>query len=205
MSRAQWNGTFRLHTPDPSLRAFGYCSCKQDTKERQWGQQFCQMERAILPCMPEAYHARFPDSETTHETKLPVAREKEPLVPRVGPFRSDRPKWPDVCTNRSFRNFGLNGKRPRDVLLHLALSAPKILETTLYFPLLLHTITLQLRRGIFQSVSRFLSDIVGSALVDVLLTFFSSIKIKSLQEWSLNLRTLCFFVRIGSANQRFFF
>ena len=27
------------------LRAFGYCSCKQDTKERYWGKQFCQMER----------------------------------------------------------------------------------------------------------------------------------------------------------------
>ena len=27
--------------------AFGYCSCKQGTKERYWGQQFCQMERDI--------------------------------------------------------------------------------------------------------------------------------------------------------------
>ena len=113
MSRAQWNGTFRLHTPDSSDRAFGYCSCKQDTKERYWGQQFCQMERTILPWVPEAFHARFPVSETTHETKVPIVREKKPLVPRVGPFRSGRPKWPDVCTNRSFRNFGLNGKRPR--------------------------------------------------------------------------------------------
>ena len=26
---------------------FGYCSCKRDTKERYWGQQFCQMERDI--------------------------------------------------------------------------------------------------------------------------------------------------------------
>ena len=113
MSRAQWNGTFRLHTPDPSHRTFGYCSCKQETKERYWGQQFCQMERAILPWVPEAFHPRFPDSETTHETKVPIVREKEPLVPRVGPFRSDRPKWPDVCTNRCCRNFGLNGKRLR--------------------------------------------------------------------------------------------
>ena len=45
--RVQWNGTFRLHRPDPSHRALGYCSCKQDTKERYWGQQFCQMERNI--------------------------------------------------------------------------------------------------------------------------------------------------------------
>ena len=39
--RVQWNGTFRLHRPDPSHRMFGYCSCKQDTK----GQQFCQMKK----------------------------------------------------------------------------------------------------------------------------------------------------------------
>ena len=45
--RAQWSGTFRLHRPDPSHRAFGYCSCKQDTTGRYWGQQFCQMERDI--------------------------------------------------------------------------------------------------------------------------------------------------------------
>ena len=45
--RVQWNGTFRFHRPDPSHCAFGYCSFKQDTKERYWGQQFCQMERNI--------------------------------------------------------------------------------------------------------------------------------------------------------------
>ena len=45
--RAQWSGTFRLHRPYPSHRAFGYCSCKQDTKERYWEEQFCQMERDI--------------------------------------------------------------------------------------------------------------------------------------------------------------
>ena len=26
-------------------RAFGYCSCKLETKEQYWGRQFCQMER----------------------------------------------------------------------------------------------------------------------------------------------------------------
>ena len=45
--RDQCNGTFRSHIPDPSHRAFGYCSCKQDTKERYWGQQFCEIERDI--------------------------------------------------------------------------------------------------------------------------------------------------------------
>ena len=34
-------------TRDPSHRTFGYCSCKQDTEKRCWGQQFCQMEREI--------------------------------------------------------------------------------------------------------------------------------------------------------------
>ena len=43
--RAQWNGTFRLHRPDPRHREFGDCSCKQDTNEPYWGQQFCEMKR----------------------------------------------------------------------------------------------------------------------------------------------------------------
>ena len=47
ISQAQWNDAFHSHRPDPSHRAFGYCSFKQDTKERYWGQQFCQMERDI--------------------------------------------------------------------------------------------------------------------------------------------------------------
>ena len=36
--------TFRLNRPDPSNRDIrhGYCYCKKDTKERYWGQQFCQ-------------------------------------------------------------------------------------------------------------------------------------------------------------------
>ena len=42
---AEWNGTFWLHRPNPSHQAFGYCSCKRDTKEGLWGQQFCQMEQ----------------------------------------------------------------------------------------------------------------------------------------------------------------
>ena len=37
------NGTFRLHKPVPSHRAFGYCSSTQDTKERYLGEQLCQM------------------------------------------------------------------------------------------------------------------------------------------------------------------
>ena len=48
ISCAQWNGTFRLHRPNPSHHAFGYCSRKQETKKRYWGQQFCQIERDFL-------------------------------------------------------------------------------------------------------------------------------------------------------------
>ena len=31
-SRAQWNGTFRLHRPDPSHRSFCYCGFAADSK-----------------------------------------------------------------------------------------------------------------------------------------------------------------------------
>ena len=40
--------TFQLHRPNPHHSAFCYCSCKEDTKDLYWGQQFCQMERDIL-------------------------------------------------------------------------------------------------------------------------------------------------------------
>ena len=35
---AQWNGTFRLHRPDPSHHVLlsGYCSCKHDAEEQYW-------------------------------------------------------------------------------------------------------------------------------------------------------------------------
>ena len=42
------NKTAHSGCTDPTqATAFGYCSCKQDTKEQYWGQQFCQMERNI--------------------------------------------------------------------------------------------------------------------------------------------------------------
>ena len=97
ISGAQWTCTFRLDRPDPSHRAFGYCSCKQDTKERYWGQQFCQMERDI--------------SVRPTEMTRPVTVDHLQSWSRI--FRSDQTEmvrsiW---CTNRNFRNFGLNGKR----------------------------------------------------------------------------------------------
>ena len=89
---------FRLHRPNPSHRALGYCSFKQGTKERYWGQQFCQMERNI--------------SVRPTEMTRPVKEDHLQSWSRI--FRSDQTEmvrsiW---CTNRNFRNFGLNGKQP---------------------------------------------------------------------------------------------
>ena len=100
--RSQWNGTFRLRRPDPSHIAFGYSSCKQDTKERYWGQQFCQMEREILV-------------QPTEMTR-PVKEDHLQSWFRI--FRSDQTEivpfiW---CTIWNFRNFGLNGKCPIPVV-----------------------------------------------------------------------------------------
>ena len=81
------NGTvlwLRLHRPDPIHRAFGYCSCKQDTKERYGGQQFGQMERNISFRPVKVDHA---------------------------PSNSGRSK-PKRSVPLYFRNFGSTGKRP---------------------------------------------------------------------------------------------
>ena len=99
--RAQCNGTFRLHRPDTSHCASGYCSCKQDTKERYWEQQFCQMERDI--------------SVRPTEMTRPVTVDHLQSWSRI--FRSDQTEivrsiW---CTYRNFRNFGLNRKRPKSL------------------------------------------------------------------------------------------
>ena len=92
--RAQWNGTFRLHRPDPSLRAFGYCSCKQDTKEQCWGQQFCQTETDI----------------SVRPTEMTRLVKEDYLQTWSWIFRSDQTEmlrsiW---YTNRNFRSLGLN-------------------------------------------------------------------------------------------------
>ena len=39
----QWKGTFQLNRPNSSHSVYDYCTCKQDTGERYWGQQFCQL------------------------------------------------------------------------------------------------------------------------------------------------------------------
>ena len=94
ISHAQWNGTFRLQRPDPSNRAFSYCSWKQDTKQRYWGQQFWQMERDI--------------SVQLTEITGPVKEDHLQSWSRI--FRSDQTDMVRCIWN--FRNFGLNGKRP---------------------------------------------------------------------------------------------
>ena len=88
------NSKFRC--TDPTQATACYCSCKQDTKEQYWGQQFCQMERDIL----------------VQPTKMtPVKVDHLQSWSRI--FRSDQTKkdhsiW---STNWNFRNFGLNGNK----------------------------------------------------------------------------------------------
>ena len=74
------------------------CSCKQDTKEQYWGQQFWQMERDI--------------SVRPTEMTRPVTVDHLQSWSRI--FGSDQTEMVRSIwwTNRNFRNFGLNGKRP---------------------------------------------------------------------------------------------
>ena len=82
-----------------------YCSCKQDTKERQWRQQFCQMERDIL----------------VHQTEITRPVKEDHLQSWSRIFRSDQTEMVHSinflmyqCTNQNFWNFGLNGKSAPD-------------------------------------------------------------------------------------------
>ena len=97
ISHVQWNVTFRLQRPDPSYRAFGYYSCKQDTKERYWGQQFCQRERDIS----------VRPTEMTRPVK--VAH----LQSWSGIFRLDQTRngLLHLMYQPNFRDFGLKHKR----------------------------------------------------------------------------------------------
>ena len=98
-----WNlGNFTCpmerYVPNPGHRAFGYCPCKQDTKERYWGQQFCQIERDISVRPTEM--TRLAKVDHLQSWSRILLSEQTEMIPSV---------W---CTNRNFRNFGLNGKRP---------------------------------------------------------------------------------------------
>ena len=59
---------------------FGYCSCKQDTKERYWGQQFCQMQRDISVRLTD-------QNDQTSQSGPPLK-----LVPNI----PDRANWNDL-------------------------------------------------------------------------------------------------------------
>ena len=107
--RVQWNGTFWLHRPDPSHRALGYCSCKQDTKERYWGQQFCQMERNIS-VQPTEMTRRVKEDHLQSWSRIFRSDQVRSVPFDVGlgldhgPFHLMlQPKLPD---------FEFNGKRP---------------------------------------------------------------------------------------------
>ena len=102
ISRAQWNGAFRWHRPDSSHHPFGYCSCKQDTKERYWGQKFCQIKQEI--------------SVRPTEITVPVKVDHLQSWSRI--FRSDQTEMVR-CTNRNVRNFGLNRKGPLKLCTYL--------------------------------------------------------------------------------------
>ena len=89
------NGTVHCGCSDPT-QATGWLvivNCKHDPKEWYWGQQFWEMERNI-------------SVRPTNISGPPLK-----LVPNilVRPNEMIRSIW---CTNRNFRNFGLNGKRP---------------------------------------------------------------------------------------------
>ena len=69
------NGTIlwlRLHRPYPSHRAFGYCSCKQDTKERYGGQQFGQMKRNISFLPVKVDHAPSNSGRSKPKRSVPL-------------------------------------------------------------------------------------------------------------------------------------
>ena len=74
------NTLFLLHRPDPSHRTFSFCSRKQETKDRYWGQQYCQMERGILLY----YFAPTDRSDQTGRSRPPSK-----LVPNI-PVRLNR-------------------------------------------------------------------------------------------------------------------
>ena len=83
------NGTvlwLRLHGPDPSHHAFGYCSCKQDTKERYGGQQFGQMERNISFRPVKVDHAPSNSGRSKPKRSVPldVPTEISGILGRLG-------------------------------------------------------------------------------------------------------------------------
>ena len=92
--------TFQLHRPNPSHCMFAHCSCKQDTKERFWGQQFCEMEKGHFS----------PTDQNDQTSQRGPSSKPLPNIP-VRPMQTEMVHsiW---CTNQNVQNFGLNGKHP---------------------------------------------------------------------------------------------
>ena len=135
--RAHWNGTFRLHRLDISHRVFGYCSCKQDTKERHWGQQFWQRALSRLVKISgisgsAVNGTRFVDSS---HWKIPRKVENSDRNDQTGQSGSPSKLVPNILvgTNRHFWNFGLNGKRPLSNWIGRIFIASKKLSEYLVF------------------------------------------------------------------------
>ena len=80
----------RLQRPDPSHRAFGYRSCKQDAKERCMGQQFCKRKGTFFGSINKNDQNGKRGSPSELVPNIPV----EPN--RNGPFRlMYQPKCPE--------------------------------------------------------------------------------------------------------------
>ena len=97
------NGTvlwLRLHRPDPSHRAFSYCSCKKYTKVRYWGDL-----RETIWSNGKGHFVPTDQNDQTGQSG-----------PCTFKFRSNQTEMVHSigCTNRNFRNFGLNWKLPTE-------------------------------------------------------------------------------------------
>ena len=82
----------------------------KDTKERYWGQQFCQMERDI--------------SVRPTEMTRPVKEDHLQSWSRIFPSDKTEMFRTILCINQNFRNFWLNGKRPLFCLARQGFIAP---------------------------------------------------------------------------------
>ena len=103
ISCAQWNGTFRLHRPDPSHRAFGYCSYKQDTKEQYWGDTILSNGKGHFG--PTNWNDQTGQSEPPSK-----------LVPSI-PVRPNCNGWFHLIYQLKFPEFWVEWKAPTDSLM----------------------------------------------------------------------------------------
>ena len=87
------------------------CSCKQDRKERYWGQKSWQMERDI--------------SVWPTEMTRPVTVDHLESWSRIFPSEETEMVRSIWWTNRNSRTFGLNGKRPTFQWAHICPSLSK--------------------------------------------------------------------------------